>query len=370
MVEDHGVRRVILSAPTSNDIRETMLEGESGLFNAYPPNHPNRPFHVISQGTVKWPNGAKALLIPYESLERSRGPNSAAIWVDEAGSFGENGADFIENLSMGLRIYPSQMLITTTPRATPLIIDLYKRKDQDVRLVIGTTFDNESNLDERMLKRAKVMMNTPLGRQEILGELALENAAALWTPNLIENCLRPESDYPVKLWEKAVIALDPSANRPKSDLTGICIAIKTSDDKVFILKDLSGTFSSDQWVKLVSKEFDELSEMVPTVVTLESNGVGATWEEILQKQRPDIPIKPFHSSKNKFSRLGQASLLYETGQVFMNKDWDFSEMQKEMTTYTGKTREKSPDRADAMAFAVNELMYKKQDIVRSREFLF
>ena len=79
MVEDHGVKSIVISAPTANDIRETLLEGDSGLFNAYSPNDPNRPYHVVSQSAVKWPNGAKARLIPYESLERSRGVNSQIV---------------------------------------------------------------------------------------------------------------------------------------------------------------------------------------------------------------------------------------------------------------------------------------------------
>lgn len=271
---------------------------------------------------------------------------------------------------MGLRLAPAQMCLITTPRTTPLIIDLYNRQNDDVRLIGGSSFENEDNLDQAMIKRAKSMLNTPLGAQEVEGLLALTNSAALWTPDLIERQMRHENEFLPRTWKRAVIAIDPSANKTKSDLTGICVAVLLEDEKVFILRDLTSTYSSEGWTSLVAKQYEELMQFVPTVVVLEENGVGASYEEILRKSYPHIPCKPFSSTKNKFARLGQTSMMFEMDRVYMNKSHNFFEMNKELTTYTGRSGEKSPDRADAMSFAVNELLYKAQNKTVSREILF
>lgn len=370
-VERHDAKRLIISAPTFSDIKRTILFGESGLMNAYPDDHPNKPNYLVSHGVVEWPKTkSTAILVPAESPDRARGHSSSWAFLDELSSFGPNGQEFFESLQLGMRLYPSQTLIATTPKPNALTIDLFNRRDKDVRLVTGSTFDNAANLDERMLRRAKELANTALGKQEIYAELALSNPAALFSPELIEKCLRSENDFPRREWVKCVIGIDPSASRKNSDLTGIVIAVQHSSGLVLILEDLTGSYSQDSWVRVVAEAYDHYSEFCPTVAVVERNGVGDTWKMIMGKARPDIPMKDFSTTKNKFSRIGQTAFMVETEKVFMNKDKDLSDLQNEAISWTGGSKEKSPDRLDAMSFAVNEILYKKQGLTISREMLF
>lgn len=370
-VEIHGARRLMLSAPTLGDIKKVMLDGESGLMAMYPEGHPNKPIYYPSYGEVRFPKTKSvAILVPYESMERARGPQQSHVWIDEPASMGANALEFVENILMGTRLYPAQVLITGTPKPTPLMLDLVEREGKDVNIIRGSTYENAANLDERMIKRAKMMENTPLGRQEIHAELALTNPAALWSPDLIESSMVSEMQYPPKMWARVAIGIDPSANKAKSDLTGICVAVQITDGSVVVWRDCSGTYTSEGWTKLVSDLFDEFSNYAPTVVVIEQNGVGATWQDILNKHRSDIPVKQFQTTKNKYSRIGQTSYMFEVGTVKMNKDSDFIAMHKEMQTYTGGTKEKSPDHVEAMCFAVNELLYKKQNVTMAKEMIF
>jgi phage terminase large subunit-like protein len=367
-VEEHGAKRLVMAGPTLGDIKRTMWSGESGLESAYPLNHPNRPKYLVSQSEIRFPNGAVALLIPEESMERARGHNSSHCWVDELGSFGANGEEFFESLMMGMRLAPAQTLITTTPKPNSLMIDLYKRIGEDVELIEGNTFENEEHLDPVMLNRARRLAGTRLGKQEIEGKILMTNPAALWSPQLIDDCSKPEDYYPIKRWASCCIGVDPASNRKNSDLTGIIVSIQLASGEVIIWEDCSGSYSSEQWTSVISQLYDKYSNIVPTIIVVEKNGVGALVKDVLEKQRNDWPIKDFHSQANKFARASQASYMFETGKVFLNKDAKLGDLTTEMTTWTGNTKEKSPDRLDACVFTINQLLYKKQNVTSSKEF--
>jgi len=365
---EQGHTRLGISAPTMADIRQTCLYGESGLFSAYSPNDPNRPTFITSQSVVKWPNGAVCELIPAESPERARGFNASALWVDEAGSL-KNSLNFFNDLSFGVRLGESRILLTTTPRANELIIDLFHRKDKDVKLISGSTFDNADNLSPAMIQRAKDVLGTSLGRQEIMGELILENAGALWSNDLIEECSVYSNEYPPKVWAEACIGVDPAGTSSKrSDLTGIIVAVKMTCGTVVVMEDSSGQYTSEGWSKAILELHEKYSSVVPTKVVVENNGAGAYVKDILLRDNRYLPVKDFPSTTKKFVRAMAISHLYETGHVKMVKDSNLGDLQTEMVVWEGSSKF-SPDRIDAHVFAVQELIGRTNEYVTVKNFL-
>jgi len=202
----HGKSRIALVAPTYNDAREVMLEGESGLFHIGYPSE--RPEFSPSRRRLEWPNGAIGYIFTAEDPDGLRGPQFDAAWADEfcAWTYAEQT---LSNLRLALRLgdYP-QLVITTTPRPIPALKKLMQSKG--LLISRGSTADNADNLAPSFLSSMEEAYGgTRLGRQELGGEYIEDLPGALWTRDMIARAFieaQPDCD-------KIILAIDPLLHR-------------------------------------------------------------------------------------------------------------------------------------------------------------
>ena len=161
--EAAGIPRIALVGPTAADVRDVMVEGESGLMSICP--NSNRPIYEPSKRRLTWPNGVQAALFSSEEPERLRGPQHGAAWCDELAAWRNVQATW-DNLQFGLRLgkRPRQV-ITTTPKPIKLLRDLIARNGRDVSVTRGTTYDNRANLAEFVLLSDHHALRTNEDRQ-------------------------------------------------------------------------------------------------------------------------------------------------------------------------------------------------------------
>jgi phage terminase large subunit-like protein len=166
---------------TADDARDIMIEGESGILNICPGSE--RPQYLVSKRRLEWPNGAQTLIFTADEPERLRGKQHMKLWADEVGAW--RYPESFDQAMFGLRLGDNpQVVVTTTPRPTPLIRDLLKRSGTVVRR--GTTYDNRDNLAEAFYTDIiRKYEGTRLGRQELLAEILLDTPGSLWTRDMI-----------------------------------------------------------------------------------------------------------------------------------------------------------------------------------------
>jgi len=359
---------VTMIAPTNTMIRDTLV------FNTLLPwCHPEKDGaeYEPSKSRVVFKNGATVRLISAENgSERIRGANNELIVIDELGSI--DNPDMFNQAMLSLRVGQSKCLITTTPRPTKTIIDLYNRavfdndppqKGKDVRILRGRTSDNFQNLSEAFRNTIiKAYEGTSLERQELHGELLLEAEGALWSRELIKNQTMAE-DASLPTLERVAIGVDPAVSTGKfSDSTGIVVAAQGSDERGYVLGDFTGKYTVEGWSDKVVGLYDHYSKFAPTSVVVESNMGGNLLTDTLQRNRPFLPIDTTYSTNSKINRAQPIALLYEQGKVFHVKG--LTDLENEFCSFTGSPRERSPDRMDAAVFALTTVMPVRQSFAR------
>lgn len=356
IAENQGEARIALVSSSLAEARAVMVEGESGILACSPPDR--RPRFEPSLRRLRWDNGAQAQLFSAAEPETLRGPQHSHAWCDEIGKWalsGERAMRCWDNLVMGLRVlgHP-QIAVTTTPRAVPLVRRLIdKEPSGGITMTRGSTFDNASNLPARFLQALKEDYGeTQLGRQEINGELLEDVEGALWTRSLIE-AARETGKVPQP--RRVVVAVDPPASA-KGDECGIIVAALGEDNVCRILADCSlERAPPDQWAKAVAVA--ALNWSADRVVA-EANQGGAMVESVLRAADAGLPVKLVHASRGKAARAEPVAALYAAGRV--RHCGSFARLEDQLCGlisgggYSGPGR--SPDRADALVWAVTELM--------------
>ena len=207
-VESGQCGRVGLIAPTAADVRDVLVEGESGLLAV---SRTNRPSYEPSKRRLTFFNGAIATLYSAEEADRLRGPQHDALWCDELAAW--KNAQAVWDMAMfGLRLGKRpRAIVTTTPRPIPLLRALIKREGQDVAITRGRTQDNASNLAPTFLSTiVGRYAGTRLGRQELDAEILEDVPGALWTRDLIETTRRDKGAIPPM--RRIVVAIDPAVS--------------------------------------------------------------------------------------------------------------------------------------------------------------
>ena len=253
LAETASVSRIALVGPTAADVRDTMVEGESGLL-AIAPNS-NRITFEPSKRRLSWSNGVQATLFSSEEPDRLRGPQHGAAWCDELCSW-RNVRDTWDNLQFGLRLGKKpRQIITTTPKPIKLLKELVKRDGQDVVVTRGRTSDNAANLAPSFLSQIVARYEgTRLGRQELNAELLEDVQGALWTRDLLEEVRRDKAPA----MRRIVVAIDPAVSvSESSDETGIIVAGLGTDDHGYVLEDASGKFSPIEWARRASRALSQ-----------------------------------------------------------------------------------------------------------------
>jgi predicted phage terminase large subunit-like protein len=348
-------RRIALIGPTERDVRKVMVEGESGILAVAPPWF--RPLYLPSQAALVWPNGARADLYSAVEPERLRGPNHDGAWADELAAWPYLDETW-HNLEMTLRsgIEPKRV-VTTTPKPRRLLLDLIA--DKASRLARASTFDNAANLAPAFLERLlRKYQGTRIGRQELDAEILQESEGALWRRAEIEQ-LRCNAAPEMR---RIVVAIDPAVGgQTKSDETGIIVAGLGEDEHGYILADLSGRLSPDTWAKRAIAAFHEYQA---DRVVGEVNQGGELIQLTLRTVDPAIAFRAVHASKAKRARAEPVAALYEQGRV--HHVGAYPELEDQMTNWEPLADRESPDRLDAMVWALTDLMLGAQAEPRVR----
>ncbi len=341
-------QRIAIVAPTFDEARMVMIEGQSGLLSVHHPHE--RPTYVPSLRRVTWPNGSVAEIFSAEEPEGLRGPQFDAAWCDELAKWKKADAAW-SNLQLALRLGDvPQAVITTTPRPTKLIRELMN--DAATVVTRSRTIDNRNNLSPSFLDDVmKRYGNTNLGRQELDGELIADDPNALWKRALIEQYrLRAAPDL-----KRIVIAVDPPATGgEKANACGIICVGLGHDGRCYVLDDASAKRQRPlQWAKRVVGLYHQRGA---DRIVAEVNQGGDMVREVIAQVDADVPLKTVHASRAKRARAEPVAALYEQGRV--SHVGAFPELEDEMCSAIGEGQ--SPDRLDALVWAITELLLVKR----------
>ena len=347
-VYKEGYKNIAIINATYDDVKSVNIQGESGLLNIHYGDG-ERPVFLPSKNLLEFPNGAKCHVFGAENPEKLRGPQFDAVWIDEIAKF--NYIDHIwDQIAFSLRLgtHP-KCLITTTPKPIPLIKKLIK--DQSTIVTRGSTYDNAKNLSDGFINTLKnVYDNTRLGAQEIHGEILETQTKGLWQNNLFQYCDKK------KEYQRILIAVDPAgSNHEKSDETGIIVAGICTNDFYHVIEDKSGHYSPNEWAKVVCQLYEHYK--VDRVIA-ETNKGGNLVENIIKNLNPSIPFKGIHASRSKITRAEPVVCLYEQKKVFHKKY--FEKLEHQACDYQPGVSTYSPDRMDALVFALSELSEKSR----------
>jgi len=359
IAERDGSARIALIGATPQQARAVMVEGESGLLGIAP--WWDRPAWHPALRRLVWKSGAQAMLYGAADPDSLRGPQFTHGWADELAKWAYAQAAW-DNLMMGLRLgRRPQVLVTTTPRPVPLIRRLMKQPG--VAVTRGATRDNRAHLaSDFVAAMERDYGGTALGRQELEGELIEELDGALWLRALIERCrARKEGLWNDGEWSfsRVVIAVDPPAGS-EGDACGIVAVGLGLDGRGYVIDDASVEKAGpERWAAQVARA---AARHGADRVVAEANNGGAMIASVLRAADMDLPVRLVHASRGKSARAEPVAALYERGRV--SHVGAFPQMEDQMCGmligggYEGPGR--SPDRADALVWALTELMLGKR----------
>jgi len=361
-----GKARIALVAASLAEARSVMVEGESGILAAAP--GALAPEYEPSLRRLQWQNGAQAYLYSAGEPDALRGPQHSHAWCDEIAKWDNASSRALaawDNLQLGMRLGESpRILATTTPRRTALMLRLMDAARRgEVALATGRTTDNDAVLPgEFFAAMIAQYAATGFGRQELDGELVAEAEGALWSRALLERC---REGVPECLRVRTVVAVDPPAGE-KGDACGIVVAALLEDGNAVVLADASVEKASpEKWARAVA---NAARLWGADRVVAEANQGGAMVKSVLMAADEVLPVKLVHASKGKVARAEPVAALYEAGKV--RHAGMFAKLEDQLCglmaagRYEGPGR--SPDRADALVWALTELMLGKKGEPRIR----
>ena len=340
--------RVALVGPTASDVRDVMIEGESGLLAVA--SDDCRPIYESSKRRLVWPNGAVALAFSADEPERLRGPQHDLAWCDEFASW--RYAASWDNLLLGLRLGADpRAVVTTTPKPNKLVRDVLASPGTVV--MRGSTFDNAANLAPSFLDSVvRRYRGTRLGRQELEAELLDDLPGALWSRDAIEAArVNAAPDL-----ARIVIAIDPAVSSGEgADETGIVVAGLAHDGQIYVLDDLSGRMTPRAWAV---KAIAAYKKFAADRIVAEVNNGGDMVEAMLRSVASDAPFRAVRASRGKAVRAEPIAALYEQGRV--HHVGGFATLEDQLCSFAADfdrgAAGASPDRLDALVWAVTDLI--------------
>jgi len=369
-VENFGARRVAIVAPTASDARKVIVEGESGILAISPPWF--RPTYAPTQRELRWPNGAIATLYSAEEPERLRGPQHDRAWCDELAAW-KYMQDAWDQLQFGLRLGDRpRVVITTTPRPLKLIKELLARSlgaDADVKVTRGTTEENRPNLAPTFLNAiVGRYQGTRLGRQELGGEVLDEVAGALWSRARIEDLRVAPVEVPTLT--RIVVAIDPAGSSGEdANETGIVCAGLGINGRAYVLDDVSAIRKPAGTEGWAAEAVALYKARKADRIVAEVNNGGEMVEATVRVIDPNVPYTAVHASRGKAIRAEPVSALYEQGKV--HHVGAFPQLEDQMCAFTSDFDRKgagySPDRMDALVWALTELMLQEGQMTHTAD---
>jgi len=344
---------VNLIAATADDARDIMIEGESGILAICPAWE--RPDYRSSKRRLEWPNGCRSLIFTADEPERLRGKQHESLWADELAAW--RYPEAWDQAMLGLRIGPDpRAVVTTTPKPTALVRALIA--DPDCVVTRGSTYENRANLSKVFYNTViKKYEGTRLGRQELDAEVLDDTPGALWTSKLIED-FREQTTLNVG---RIVVAIDPAGGTDEdlgTSEVGI-VAAGMCLDRVghcYVLADRSRHGSPETWAAEAVRLYREL---YADRIVVEKNFGGDMVRSVIHAHDRSVPVRTVTASRSKRVRAEPVAALYEQGRV--HHVGLFGELEDQMTTWVPDAGMDSPDRLDALVWALTELMVDQHD---------
>lgn len=344
-----GARYIALVARTAKDVRDVLVEGPSGILNIYPDKE--RPLYEPSKCRVTWPNGAIATTYSSEEPDSLRGPQHDTAICDELASWDTD--ETFHQLMFGMRLGTNpRVMITTTPRPKPQIRKLLK--DKHCRVVTASTYENRSNLAADYIERITTDYGgTRLGRQEINAEILDDAEDSLWKTEQLEKCevkVAPEM-------RRVVVGIDPSAGKDKgNDEQGIVVCGIGEDGFFYVIRDVTCKKSPEGWA---GTAVSAALQYNAGCIVIERNMGGDLAKSVVDAaaKHRGVPmrVKPVLARSGKGARAEPIAALFEQGRVKMLPGLDKLQGEMILMTPNGYEGGGSPNRVDAMCWAMIEL---------------
>ena len=348
---DRGpARRLALVGETFDQVRDVMIFGDSGIMACSPPDR--RPDWKAGERKLIWHNGAEAQAFSAHDPEGLRGPQFDGAWVDELAKW-KKGEETWDMLQFALRLGEEpRVCVTTTPRNVPVLKRLLETPSTVV--THAPTEANRANLADSFLEEVRARYaGTRLGRQELDGVLLPDVDGALWTGKLLDAAHVEQ----VPELDRVVVALDPSVGG--ADACGIvAVGAVTQGPPVewraYVLGDCTVEGASPSgWAEAALRAMERFGG---DRLVAEVNQGGKLVDEVLRQVNPLVPLKTVHAAKGKGARAEPVAALYEQGRVKHVAGLDRLEEQMIQMTVRGFEGNGSPDRVDALVWALHELI--------------
>lgn len=343
--------RIALIAETQKDLEEVMVFGQSGVLSVFPPNQKPR----VTKKPIRLEFHTGAVAYGYNATEpdQLRGPQFDCAWGDELAKW-RYARETWDQLQFGLRLgdRPRQ-IITTTPRPIAVLKEILAAETTIVTR--GVTIDNRANLAPSFIKSIiNKYAGTRLGRQELSAEILDDVPDALWTRAAIDRDRRKPDQAPAL--RRVVVAIDPAAKQNETPddgaATGIVVAGVGDDGRGYVLDDATCRESPNGWARMAVACFDRHSA---DCIVGEINNGGEMVQATVRAVRATVPFKEVHASRGKWTRAEPIAALYEQGRI--SHIGTFASLEDEMVNFgpNGMVGGVSPDRVDALVWALTEL---------------
>ena len=345
-------RHIALVGPTFADCRDIMV----GMLLEIAPNS-NRPLWEPSKRSLTWPNGAQAIVLSSEEPERIRGWGFSIAWCDELCAW-KNTVETWDQLQFTMRRgRHTRQCLTTTPKPSKLLTSIMER--DDVVITRGSTRDNLKNLAPSVAKTLIARYEgTRLGRQEIDGEVLSDLEGCLWSHATLEAA---RAAHFVPDLQRVVVAIDPSGTGGKKDdgdAVGIIVVGKGSDGRAYVLADKTVRASPEGWGRTAVEAYRFYNA---DRIVAERNFGGAMVEHVIRTVDPNVSYREVSASRGKAQRCEPVASLYEQAKVsHVGEGLELLEAQMLKMTLGGFVGEGSPDRVDALVWAISDLMVSAQ----------
>jgi phage terminase large subunit-like protein len=357
--------RILLVARTAADVRDVMVNGDSGIMSVFPRHE--RPRYIASQRRVEFANGCEALMFTAEEPSQLRGPQGHLSWADEVAAWDlrpdDSGLNAWDNLVIATRLpgpdgTEPQIFATTTPKKLPLVRDLYSQgldpNNLRVELFTGKTRDNVHLSSQYLANLEAIYKGTRLAAQELDAEVMMDVEGALWMEDLLNEMRVYDSVGKLPL---RVVGVDPTtADRPRDECGIVVVGATSQSNPVhrtgYVLGDYSMQDTPSKW----AAEIVRVAKLWDAPVVAESNQGGAMVREVI-KNSPggkDVQVRLVHAKQGKALRAEPVSMAYDQKRVIHNGR--FPELEDQMTTWVPGETAESPDRVDALVHGLTALV--------------
>ena len=358
--------RLALVGPTYADVREVMIEGPSGLrrlASAFGPEG-GPPRYEPSRRRLVWPNGAVGFCFTAEDPDGLRGPQFHAAWADELCAWARP-AETLAQLRLGLRLGGDPRLaLSTTPRPIAVLRDLMA--EPGLVVTRGSALENAAHLAPGFVEGLRALYGgTRLEKQEIDGEVLEALQGAVFRLPELERARAAWAEGAPERFDRVVVAVDPPAGLHGA-ACGVVVAAR-SGGRAWVLEDrtIAGV-SPLSWAQRCAAAAGAAARLGPVEVVAEANQGGEMVRTVLRTAGVADPVRLVHATAGKAARAEPVALLYEQGRVAHAPGLRELEDQMLLLGAGAERGRASPDRADALVWALTALMLERRDGPRVR----